>query len=151
MLNTNTTEGDFTRFLYKHSNDPIALVVALDQQIIENGVLHSTRVTSLVSLHLLTVSKWMSRKSRCLAASPATLSFLLSFRSARRKSFLEEEVLPLSQNVFPRLGREKNRCEKKRNATMRSPFTKDIEGKGGSIEMTVEKKGDEPRHPEYRN
>lgn len=112
----------------KHPNHSIAF--ALDQQIIENGVLHSTRVTSLVSLHLLTVSKWMSRKSRCLAANPAIVSFLLSFRSAWRKSFLEEEVvLPLSQNVFPRLGREKT-VAKKRNAAMRSPFAKDIEGKG---------------------
>lgn len=38
---------------HEHPDLAIAFVIALDQQIIENSVLHSVQITSLVSLHLL--------------------------------------------------------------------------------------------------
>lgn len=84
--------------------------------------------SSLVSLHLPTVSKWMSRKSRCLAQGFP--------RGRDRASFLTERL--------PSPGEEKNRCkkkEKKRNAAMRSPFARGTEGKGVDRDDGKKKKG----------
>jgi len=128
-----------------------AFVIALDQQIIENGVLHSVWITSFVSLHLLLPSKWMPRKSQCLAASPVTLrSFFYSHSDPTGgRVFPRTRSSFLSQDIFPRLGR-KNRCKK--NAAMRSPFAKDIEKcrERGSIEMTIKKRW-RTVTPGYRN
>jgi len=134
---------------------PIVLTafIALDQQIIENGVLYSVWITSFVSLHLLlSASKWMPRKSQCLAASPATLrSFFYSHSDPTGgRVFPRTRSSFFSQDIFPRLGR-KNRCKK--NAAMRSPFAKDIEkcreGKGGRNDD--KKKMENRLTPGYRN
>jgi len=45
---------------YEHPDPLTSFVIALNEQIIENGALHSVRIILLVSLHLLLpVSKWM--------------------------------------------------------------------------------------------
>lgn len=140
-LNPDTTEGYLTR-LFSVSipiiQSPTSLLSISKLSKMAFSPFNSSHI-ALVSLHLLTVgiSKWMSRKSQCLAAGPAILSFLLPFRSAWRKSFLEEEVvLPLSHRTSSLAwGEKKKPLQKRGNATTRSPFARDIEGKGrGSIE-----------------
>jgi len=122
-----------------------AFVIALDQQIIENGVLYSVRITSFVSLHLLLpASKWMPRKSQCLAASPATLlSFFYSHSDPTGgRVFPRTRSSFLSQDIFPRLGR-KNRCKKKTqlcDPCLRKTSRSVGKGKGGSIEMSIKKR-----------
>lgn len=119
-----------------------AFVIALDQQIIENGVLHSIRVISFVSLHLLLpVSKWMPRKSRCLAASPATpRSFFYSrsdpegFSQGRdRPSSLRISSLAWGEKT---VAKKTQLCDPRLRKTSRSVG----EGERGPIEMTVKKK-----------
>lgn len=126
-------------------------------------------------------SKWMPRKSRCLPASLArsrSRSFLLSFRSARRKGFSRGRARPSS----PRMsslgpGVKKPLRKKKRKTRLRDPrlrkTSSETKGKpdrateteengwwerrgGGGVGGRVDRDGKkkerkESRHPRYRN
>lgn len=148
MQPTDTTEG--RKIL--HTTPPrasrssaVVFVPALDQQIIENGVLHSARVTSCLFIFSSQYPSGMPRKSRCLAASPATprSSFLLSSRSRLAEGFSRGgRARPSSPSASSLAPGRKNRCEKTRlRAIPVRERHRERKGKrGGSIEMPAKKK-----------